>query len=388
MCVAHFASMWGFSAYPTLLPTLREVWGLSNTQAGLVSGLFFAGYMLAVPILTSLTDRVDARRVYLLSSFVAAAGLIGTGVFARGVLTAGFFQMLAGAGIAGTYMPGLKALSDRLRGASQSRAVSFYTATFGIGLAWSVVMAGMLNDVLGWRLVFVIGAVGPLIAGAMALAVLAPMPRAVRVATRIFDIRPVLRHRLALAFTLGYAVHCFELFGSRSWFVAFLDASRGTLAWPLSPAEIHGSANFIAAFASIIGNEIALRFGRAVWIRTGMLASAIVTGLLGLAFGAPWYVLAALCALHMILVMSDSATLTAGLVATIDPAYRGTAMALYSTLGFGAGFVAPLALGIAIDGGGGEAQGAAWLLAFACLGVVPLTAALLLRFTEPARRAE
>ncbi|HEY6721259.1 MAG TPA: MFS transporter, partial [Burkholderiales bacterium] len=71
MCAAHVASMLGFSAYATLLPRLQDEWGMNNSQAGFISGMFFAGYMAAVPLLTSLTDRVDARRVYLVSSVAA-----------------------------------------------------------------------------------------------------------------------------------------------------------------------------------------------------------------------------------------------------------------------------------------------------------------------------
>ena len=59
--------MTGFAAYTTLLPALQREWGLSNSEAGLISGIYYAGYVAATPILTSLTDRVDARRVYLLA---------------------------------------------------------------------------------------------------------------------------------------------------------------------------------------------------------------------------------------------------------------------------------------------------------------------------------
>src|SRR5207247_10197351 len=68
MCAAHVASMAGFSTYATLLPRLQHAWSLNNSQAGFISGAFFAGYMAAVPLLTSLTDRVDAPPVYLLPS--------------------------------------------------------------------------------------------------------------------------------------------------------------------------------------------------------------------------------------------------------------------------------------------------------------------------------
>src|SRR6266481_8883785 len=86
MCAAHVASMTGFAAYSTLLPRLQDEWSLNNSQAGFISGAFFAGYMAAVPVLTSLTDRVDARRVYLVSTLVAALSLAAMGGLAHGLV--------------------------------------------------------------------------------------------------------------------------------------------------------------------------------------------------------------------------------------------------------------------------------------------------------------
>src|SRR5258706_311182 len=98
MCAADVASMTGFAAYSTLLPKLQDEWGLNNSQAGFISGAFFAGYMAAVPLLTSLTDRVDARRVYLVSSVVAAAALAGMAGFAGGPVLGAPTQIRARAG--------------------------------------------------------------------------------------------------------------------------------------------------------------------------------------------------------------------------------------------------------------------------------------------------
>ena len=152
MCAAHVASMAGFSTYATLLPRLQHAWSLNNSQAGFISGAFFAGYMAAVPLLTSLTDRVDARRVYLVSSVVAAAALAGMAVFANGLVSASVLQLAGGAGIAGTYMPGLRALTDNVSGTSaQSRAVSFYTAVFGLGTSLSILLSGWIADSMGLR---------------------------------------------------------------------------------------------------------------------------------------------------------------------------------------------------------------------------------------------
>src|ERR1700704_1085290 len=105
MCAAHVASMTGFAAYSTLLPKLQDEGGLNTSQAGFISGAFFAGYMAAVPLLVSLTDRVDARRVYFVSSVVAAAALAGMAGFAGGLVSAPLLQLAARGGNARTLHP-------------------------------------------------------------------------------------------------------------------------------------------------------------------------------------------------------------------------------------------------------------------------------------------
>jgi len=59
-------------------PKLIREWNLNNFEAGAISGIFFAGYMVGVPVLTSLTDHMDSRRIYVgacLISTVGAGGL-------------------------------------------------------------------------------------------------------------------------------------------------------------------------------------------------------------------------------------------------------------------------------------------------------------------------
>jgi MFS family permease len=383
VCVAHVFSMTGFATYPALLPQLQAEWSLSNTEAGLVSGLFFAGYMAAVPVLTALTDRLDARRIYVVASLVAGAGTAGFALRADGALVGGLCQLFVGVGIAGTYMPGLRALTDNTHGPAQTRAVSFYTAFFGVGVSLSLVLAQQIADVFGWRWAFGAAALGPLVAAAMVFAGLPPRPARGAVAdTKLLDFRPVLANRAASRYIYGYAVHCWELFGSRSWMVAFLTFAQTIVPAPLSPAVIQAVANLGSPVASIVGNEAALRVGRARVIAAGMMLSGALTCALGFGAALPWLVVAALVVLHMLLVMSDSSTLTAGMVTAADPRLKGATMAVHSTLGFGAGFVSPLVFGAALDLAGGNRSIAAWGLAFATLGVGALAAPALLGFTR------
>ena len=367
--------MAGFATYATLLPGLQHEWSLNNSQAGFISGAFFAGYMAAVPLLTSLTDRVDARRVYLVSSVMAAAALAGIALFANGLVSAAVLQLAAGAGIAGTYMPGLRALTDNVSGTgAQSRAVSFYTAVFGLGTSLSIVLSGWIAGAQGFRWAFGLGAIGPLAAGLMVALGLPPRKPAPLHGARMLDFRPVLASREVRPYIFGYAVHCWELFGSRSWLVAFvvfaqdLRIAEGAAAPAWSAVAIAAVANLIAPAASIGGNELAMRHGRERLIWMAMLASGALTCALGFAAALPSYALVALVIVHMGLIMGDSSALTAGLVTRIDERIRGAAMAVHSMLGFGAGFFAPLVFGAVLDLAGGNSSPFAWDLAFMSLG--------------------
>ena len=68
MCLAEVLAMTGFAAYWSLLPVLQPEWHMSNALAGWLSGAFFGGYVLVVAFLTAMTDRVDARYVFILGA--------------------------------------------------------------------------------------------------------------------------------------------------------------------------------------------------------------------------------------------------------------------------------------------------------------------------------
>ncbi|MGH8668328.1 MAG: MFS transporter, partial [Burkholderiales bacterium] len=224
---AHILSMLGFSTYAALLPELRDAWALSNSQAGVIGGMFFAGYAATVSLWTALTDRLDGRAVYLGGSLLAAAASAGFGLAASGFVTAVCFQVMLGIGIAATYMPGLRLLSDRISGPYQSRYISFYTSFFGIGTALSLAAAGWLAAAHGWRAAFLVSAFGPLVAGFwvwISISGSRPAPVTAFSLKTLFPLaawRRVLSDRATAGYTLGYTVHCLELFGSRAWMVAF-----------------------------------------------------------------------------------------------------------------------------------------------------------------------
>ncbi|NNG04889.1 MAG: MFS transporter, partial [Inquilinus sp.] len=310
--------MAGTMTFPALLPNFIAEWRLSNTAAGWINGVFYGGYAVAVAVLVSLTDRVDPRRIYLASTMLAGGAALLFGLFATGFWSALCLRALAGVGLAGTYMPGLRILSDRVSGPRATRYLSFYTASFAIGSSASVMAAGLLADWLGWRWAFglsALGAVAALAIAAWAAAPSAPAPRRAEAAA-LLDFRPVFRNRAAMGYVLGYAAHSWELFGFRSWLVAFLVVAAGLPAGAnLSPITWVATAILLLGVpASILGNEAALRFGRRRALTTIMLASAAIACVVGFLPGLPFALIAVLLATYGVLVMADSASLTVGAV--------------------------------------------------------------------------
>ncbi len=397
---AHVLSMLGFATFAALLPELRDTWRLSNAQAGVVGGAFFVGYAGAVSYWNALTDRSDARRVYLAGSLLATLGSGGFGLAADGFASAFVFQALLGAGIAATYMPGLRLLSDRVSGPLQSRYVAFYTSFFGIGTALSLALSGAAAELAGWRASFLLAACGPLAAGLLVFFGIAPRAhRIARHAARfslatLFPVhawRRVLADRATAGYTLGYAVHCVELFGSRGWMVAFLTYSATLHApaanFPWHPALIASAVNLFAVAASILGNEAALRVGRRRWALLMMASSGSAGVLLAAGAGWHWAVVIVVLVVYSVLVMADSAALTAGLVAAAPGELRGAAMGFYSLIGFAGGMLGPMLFGATLDLAGGAQETRAWIAAYATIGAGCLSAWPLARLFGARARA-
>ena len=66
------------------------------------------------PFLVGLTDSYDSKKVYFISSLIGSIGLILFALFANGFYSALLMWSIVGAGFAGTYMPGLQILNERL----------------------------------------------------------------------------------------------------------------------------------------------------------------------------------------------------------------------------------------------------------------------------------
>ena len=386
MVGAQVLTMLGISAFAALLPQFQQAWGLSNTEAGWIGAAFFAGYTAAVPVLTALTDRVDPKRIYLLSAVLTAGANLGFALFADGVVSAVVLRAVAGIGLAGTYMPGLKALSDQVDARHLSRATAVYVSGFGLGTSLSYPFAGLLAGWAGWPAAFVGAALAAVVAAAIVLAALPRAPASTTAPRQaLLDVRPVLRNRSALAYTLCYTAHNWELFGFRAWIVAFLvfAAARHGVTDPLLPPTVAAAAITLFGLpASILGNELSIRFGRRRTVAIVMATSAVVCFTIGFSAGIAYPVALLIALIHGLTVIGDSSAVTAGALGNAASGQRGATMAVHSTVGFLGAVCGPLAFGAVLDLVGGDGV-LAWGLAFAHMGLIMLAGPLVLAVLRP-----
>jgi len=372
----------GAFALPALLPGYIDHWHLTKTEAGWLIGVFFAAYVAAVPVLVALTDRVPARRVYMTGAALTALSHLGFALVADGFWSGFLLRAIAGVGWAGAYMPGLKAIADRLEGTTQSRAVSWHAAGVGIAGASSFVVAGLLEAVSGPRAAFLFGAIAALGALAIAAAVMPAGSATRREATHaLLDFRPVFRNRAAMAWIAGYTVHTWELAALRAWGVTFLTSTAARLGapgWMPGATVLFTVAGFVGIVVSVTGNETAQKHGRARVVLWAMTAAAGFSVIAGWATAVSLPLAVVLVLVWNAAIYLDSSALTAGTVQAADKSLRGATMGLHSMAGYTGGFLGPLGVGLTLDLCGDNAVG--WGLGFGHLAVVTLTGLAVLRW--------
>jgi MFS family permease len=378
MCVAQVFVQIGAYTWPALLPTYLVAWDLSSADAGWITGAFYLAYVVSVPVLVSLTDRTDPRRIYLFGVSLTILAHAGFAVFADSFWSGLVLRALAGVGWAGTYMTGLKLLADHIDGRLMSRAVAGHAASIGLAGGLSYAFAGGVESMAGTSGAFAVAA-GCASAALVTALVLIPSARKRKTDAKppghLLDFRPVLRNRGAMAYAFAYCVHTWEMSALRGWAVVFLTwvAAQDVASeepW-LAPVVVATIMGLTGTGTSYLGNEISIRFGRARLIRVAMYAGIVI------ALGIGWFgsfnfsIAATFVVLYGGIIWLDSSSLTAGTTGNAEPGRRGATLAVHSMLGYIGGFAGPVIMGLVLHLCGGPSQ-IGWAIAFAHLAIVGL----------------
>jgi MFS family permease len=357
ICLAEMGTMLVFLNYSAVLPLLQAEWHLSSTEAGLIYSAYQMGYIALVVVLSTLTDYVGPKRVYVGSALWAGLANLLFSFYARDLVSAAILRTLTGFGLAGTYMPGLRLVSEKFASEKRGRAVGLYVAGFGLGGTLSLLLTGLIASLAGWRKAFVVTSFGPLAGGAIAFALLkgetelgggTPRTRMTEVKENVFGNQP------ALLMIFGYVAHVWELYGMRGWLPAFLTSrlvrsGRGLTTAMGFGASLSAVVMVAGAISTALAGYLSDRFGRVRTIIALMLASSFCTSLLGWAWPLPFSWVVALSLASSFLATADSSVLSTSVTELVPRESLGAAQALQSFLGFGAASISPLLFGYILD---------------------------------------
>ena len=151
-------------AISVLAPTLRDEFGMTNTQYALVVNCFMVTYMIMYSVGGRLADLLGFRRA--LTLYIVWWSITGAlHALATGYRSLAAYRFLLALGEGGVWPAAMKAVAYRVRGPMKSLGVGMVNLGSSLGSALTVPIVGALAVAYGWRAAFlVVGLVGfPLI---------------------------------------------------------------------------------------------------------------------------------------------------------------------------------------------------------------------------------
>lgn len=375
LCAILLLVLLPYYSYSSMLVLIKDEWGMSSAEAGWVFGASQLGYVAAVLVLMPLTDRVRTSRIILFSTFLSVGGNVLFPLISTDATSGALLRAIGGAGIAGTYMPGMRLISERFPGASRGGPIGLYVAAFVLGGAVSFAATALLVPLLGWRGTYLAVSV----AGAAAIVISAAMVRfdsLAPVRNRAEPAPPVpllqlFRSRPLLLMTAGYTAHVWELYGMRAWaapFLALLLVRGGDdpVAATAQAALISSVMVVLGTAATSVSGAVSDRLGRTTTAAIILSLSATCSLVLGWLVGAPFWLVVVVSLVYGLWVNPDSPIYSTGVTELAPHSRLGASMAFQSTSGWTAGIISPVVFGMILDVVPGDAG---WGFGFASLGL-------------------
>jgi len=158
------------------IPSMMKEWGLGRGAFSTALALGPLGMMLGGVFGGMLGDRIG-RRTALLSSVIAFAGLTFAVATVNSVFLLGLFRFLCGLGLGGA-MPNAAALaSEYVPRRQRAFAVTLTIVCIPLGGTLAALMSAQVVPQYGWRALFILGGIIPVVLALVLFRVLPESPR-------------------------------------------------------------------------------------------------------------------------------------------------------------------------------------------------------------------
>ena len=157
VCLAALILPLSFSAGAIATPAIGRDLAGSATMLMWITNAFMLTFGGLLMVAGALADRIGRKRVFLtgVGLFTLASLALSA---APSMLAIDLLRGMQGVAAAAALSGGSAALAQAFGGAARTRAFSLLGTTFGIGLAFGPILAGLLIQSLGWRAIFLVTA--------------------------------------------------------------------------------------------------------------------------------------------------------------------------------------------------------------------------------------
>jgi len=145
-----------------IAPVLAREWGVGKGALGPVFSAGLFGLMIGALIFGPLADRVGRKKIIILSTVTFGIGALVT-AFVQDVNTLFAIRFLTGLGLGGAMPNGIALTSEFSPRRRRATMVMIMFVGFSIGAALGGLLAAALIPQFGWRSVFIVGGVAPLL---------------------------------------------------------------------------------------------------------------------------------------------------------------------------------------------------------------------------------
>lgn len=366
--------------YPAVLPQILNEWQLTGLEAGVVLAAFQAGYLTMIIPAGVLADHYSERWIISVGATGTGLASLAFAVGAHDFLTGTVLRFIAGLFMAGVYVPGMRFISSWFSEATRGRALGVYVGAYSTSSGISFFAASSVAATMNWRTAIAVTSMGALLAAPLLLGLTGDPPNAEGPSLdasstgealkehghvdRIHSQLTILSNREYLLAVSVYTWHAWELFGVRSWLLAFLTTLPVVMeaSSPIGAGSLMALVMIVGGPGNLLGGWLSDRVGRLSTIGVALSISAIISLSMGFFERLSLPTLSVLLLVYGIALTADSAPTSTTITEVVDEDTMGTALSIQSFIGFAATAASPIVFGVALDAGG-------YLLAFPTLAL-------------------
>lgn len=337
-------------------PTIEIELGLNKTQTGAIYSSYLVGYLISALFIVPLSDKLGTKPIMLFSVLISViCHLIFPAIYSN-IFLAVLVRALAGAGLAASYMCGLRLIAQSVEKNYRGFAVGIFVTAQYMGHSFSLAFSGVLMSYFSWTDAYYILSFLAIFSFPL-LFILTKNINSKDDASELVgksSIIIALKNLIIRNISLSYSLHALILYAIRSWLPYFI---FGMFLLHGISEDFSSDFSSIAAglilifggFGPIVAGMVSDFFGRPNTIMAISLVSIFSCLILGWFDGVPIAAKFVVLLIFSLCISGGSPIYSTVINETKGRHRLGDAIAAQASIGLFGGLLGPIILGLFFD---------------------------------------